>query len=204
LGGWRVNGVLFVQSGAPFTVNVGVDRANVGAGPAQRPDQLRDPNLPASERAPGRWFDTAAFAMPAPFTFGSAPRNSVIGPGYASVDLGVAKTYRMAGTRRLELRCEVFNVLNTANFDLPSSFVKLVWRERFTDPRRMRSRTTRFGVSSRNKSVEFCPITSSTPLIQDVSAHPADGPVSGLGEGRLSRRSRRRSPKSDGPTTCPL
>ena len=48
LGGWRVNAVFFAQSGAPFTVNLGVDQANIGAGPSQRPDQLRDPNLPAT------------------------------------------------------------------------------------------------------------------------------------------------------------
>ena len=58
LGGWRANAIFIAQSGAPFTVNLGVDRANIGAGPAQRPDQLRDPNLPGGERTPERWFDT--------------------------------------------------------------------------------------------------------------------------------------------------
>ena len=82
LGGWRANAIFIAQAGAPFTVNLSVDRANIGAGPAQRPDQLRDPNLPGGERTPERWFDTSAFALQAPFTFGSAPRNSVIGPGY--------------------------------------------------------------------------------------------------------------------------
>jgi hypothetical protein len=45
-GGWRANAVFIAQSGAPFTINIPVDRANIGAGPAQRPDQLSDPNLP--------------------------------------------------------------------------------------------------------------------------------------------------------------
>jgi hypothetical protein len=49
LGGWRVNAIVVAQSGAPFTVNLGIDRANIGAGPAQRPDQIRDPNLPGGE-----------------------------------------------------------------------------------------------------------------------------------------------------------
>jgi hypothetical protein len=120
LGGWRVNAVLSAQSGAPFTVNLGVDQANIGAGPAQRPDQLRNPNLPAAERTPERWFDTSAFALQAPFTFGSAPRNSVLGPGMANLDLVVAKTWTVARTRQIELRWEVFNVFNTVNFDLPN------------------------------------------------------------------------------------
>jgi hypothetical protein len=58
--------------------------------------------------------------MPAPFTFGSAPRNSVIGPGLANLDLVVAKSWQVGGSRRLELRWEVFNVLNRTNFDLPN------------------------------------------------------------------------------------
>ena len=53
LGGWRANAIFIAQSGAPFTVNLSVDRANIGAGPAQRPDQLRDPE-PAGRRADAR------------------------------------------------------------------------------------------------------------------------------------------------------
>jgi hypothetical protein len=120
LGGWRVNAVFFAQSGAPFTVNLGVDQANVGSGPAQRPDQLKDPNLASDERRPERWFDTSAFALPALYSFGSAPRNSVIGPGFTSLDLVVAKNWPIGGTRQLELRWELFNALNTTNFDLPN------------------------------------------------------------------------------------
>ncbi|MBI4887419.1 MAG: TonB-dependent receptor [Acidobacteria bacterium] len=120
LGGWRVNAIFGAQSGAPFTVNLASDRANVGAGPAQRPDERRDPNLPRGMRTAERWFDTAAFALPAPYTFGSAPRNSVIGPGYANLDAALAKTWRVGGSSVLEFRWEVFNLLNRANFDLPN------------------------------------------------------------------------------------
>jgi hypothetical protein len=119
-GGWRVNAIFTAQSGAPFTVNLGVDQANIGAGPAQRPDQLQDPNLPGADRTPERWFNTAVFALPASFTFGTAPRNGVIGPGFASVDLGVAKTWALGTTSHVEFRWEVFNLLNRANFDIPN------------------------------------------------------------------------------------
>jgi hypothetical protein len=119
-GDWRANAIFIAQAGAPFTVNLSVDRANIGAGPAQRPDQLRDPNLPGGERTPQRWFDTSAFALQAPFTFGSAPRNSVTGPGYANTDFALAKTWAVGGSSRLEFRWEVFNLFNRANFDLPN------------------------------------------------------------------------------------
>jgi len=119
-GGWRANAVFIAQSGAPFTINIPVDRANIGAGPAQRPDQLSDPNLPADQRIPERWFDTGAFALPAQYTFGSAPRNSVVGPGFANMDFALAKTWKVAGGSDLEFRWEVFNLFNRANFDLPN------------------------------------------------------------------------------------
>ena len=120
LSGWRANAIYTAQAGAPFTVNLSVDRANIGAGPAQRPDELRDPNLPSDQRTATRWFDTSAFALPAPFTFGSARRNSVLGPGYSNLDFSLAKTWKTAGTSQLEFRWEVFNLLNTVNFDLPN------------------------------------------------------------------------------------
>jgi hypothetical protein len=120
LGGWRINAVFLAQSGAPFTVNLGVDQANIGAGPAQRPNQIRDPNLPSGEKTAERWFDTAAFALPAPYTFGSAPRNSVIGPGFSTTDLSLARTWAIGGSRELEVRWEMFNLFNKANFDVPS------------------------------------------------------------------------------------
>jgi hypothetical protein len=122
LGGWRITPILTVQSGAPFTANLTEDRANIGAGPAQRPDQAGDPNLPGGERMPARWFDTSAFALPDAYTFGSAPRNSVRGPGYANLDLAVAKSWRVRGVAELEVRWEIFNVFNRANFDLPNRF----------------------------------------------------------------------------------
>jgi hypothetical protein len=96
-----------------------VDQANIGAGPAQRPNQLRDPKL-ESGRSPDRWFDTTAFALPAQYTFGSAPRNSVLGPAYVNVDFALAKTWSIAGRSDLEFRWEVFNLFNRTNFDLPN------------------------------------------------------------------------------------
>jgi hypothetical protein len=118
--GWRFNTIIVARSGSPFTVNLGVDQANVGAGPAQRPDQLGDPNPARGQSTPERWFDTEAFALPEQYTFGSAPRNSVVGPGYANVDMSIAKTLRLQEGQQLELRLEIFNLLNRANFHLPN------------------------------------------------------------------------------------
>jgi hypothetical protein len=116
---WQLSGIVTLQSGAPFTVINGVDRANIGTGPAQRPDVLRNPNLPGDQRTPERWFDTSAFAQPAPFTFGNAGRNIVFGPGLANCDMSLQRNFALTEHQRLEFRWEVFNVLNHPNFDVP-------------------------------------------------------------------------------------
>ncbi|PYP88398.1 MAG: hypothetical protein DMF61_07345 [Blastocatellia bacterium AA13] len=119
LKGWQVSGIATVQSGAPFTVNLGVDRANIGAGPAQRPNLLRDPNL-SSGKSPEAWFDTSAFSLPDQFSFGNAGRNIVFAPGFTNMDLSLQKETRLHEALKLKLRAEVFNVFNHPNFDVPN------------------------------------------------------------------------------------
>jgi len=121
-GNWSVNGIMTLQSGAPFTVNVIEDRANIGAGPAQRPDVIGDPNLPSGQRSVDRWFNTDAFMLQAPFTFGNSGRNVVFAPGFTNVDMSLQKIWLLSGKVRLEFRWEVFNVFNRPNFDVPNRF----------------------------------------------------------------------------------
>jgi hypothetical protein len=77
--------------------------------------------LPADERTPARWFNTAAFATANQFTIGSASRSPVRGPSYRDVDLAVMRRVGTGGERAIELRLEVFNLLNTANFGAPAA-----------------------------------------------------------------------------------
>ena len=121
LGNWRWSGIVIMQTGAPFTVNLTEDVANIGAGPAQRPNLIGDPNVPGGQRSADRWFDTEAFSLQDPFTFGSAPRNPVFGPGLAAVDMSFSKSW-FVDTGRLEFRWEIFNLLNRVNFDIPNRF----------------------------------------------------------------------------------
>ena len=103
-------------------MNITEDRANVGAGPAQRPDLTGDPNLPGGKRTPDRWINTDAFSLQDPFTFGNAGRNPVHAPGFANLDMSLQKNWMFASASRLEFRWEIFNVFNRANFDVPNRF----------------------------------------------------------------------------------
>lgn len=63
----------------------------------------------------------AAFAIPAPGTFGDLPRNAFHGPGFWQQDLIFNKRIPITETVKLEFRTEIFNIFNHANFANPSS-----------------------------------------------------------------------------------
>src|SRR5262249_41010689 len=69
------------------------------------------------------YFDVNCFALPAVGTLGNLPRNTLIGPGYASLDMAVFKNFTFGAGRRLQLRAESFNLTNHTNFGLPASTV---------------------------------------------------------------------------------
>ena len=126
---WQLHGILSFNSGRPFTVALHPDidqsntgRSNLGFGNNDRPNVSGDAALPAGERSPDLWFNTAAFSTPAFGSFGNAGRNILEGPGYKNVSLGVTRLIPM-GDARLQLRLETFNLFNSDNFDLPDAFL---------------------------------------------------------------------------------
>src|SRR5205085_6168459 len=58
----------------------------------------------------------AAFAAPAPGTFGNLARNALRGPGFWQSDLILNKRIPLTETVKLEFRTEIFNIFNHANF----------------------------------------------------------------------------------------
>jgi hypothetical protein len=70
------------------------------------------------------WFDPTGFNTDydaAVLTYGTYPRNRLRGPHRANFDFAVAKKTALAGERlNLEFRAEFFNMLNQAEFQLPT------------------------------------------------------------------------------------
>jgi hypothetical protein len=62
----------------------------------------------------------AAFATPAPGTFGNVPRNFLRGPGFKQFDIVLNKRIRFSETTNLEFRTEIFNIFNHTNFEIPA------------------------------------------------------------------------------------
>lgn len=117
LADWQVGVGVNLHTGGPFNVTMSGNPANTSRGTI-RPNLVGDPDLPRSQRTLDRWFNTDAFSAPAPFTFGSAPRNAVQGPGTKLVDLNLQKKLNFH-TTGLEFRLDVFNLLNTPQFNAP-------------------------------------------------------------------------------------
>jgi Carboxypeptidase regulatory-like domain len=120
---WTLAVILTLQSGIPVAVTQTTNfNAFAGFG-TQRPNLVGDPELPADERTPSRWFNTAAFATAPLFTLGSASRNPVRGPGYKNVDLAISRRIPlpMRGGTALELRAEAFNLFNAPPFANPGA-----------------------------------------------------------------------------------
>jgi len=72
---------------------------------------------------PDQWFDPHAFTMPIPGTFGNVARGSLRGPGLVDVDASLFKKIPINERFSLQLRAEVFNILNHSNFSLANPIV---------------------------------------------------------------------------------
>ena len=123
LGGWNFSEVTSFQSGQTLSLvapgNVGTaqnntttNRPNVVYGVS---DQVANPNLQ-------QWFNTAAFSLPAPFTFGNASRTipNVMGPRLINVDVALYKDFRIKEKYMVDLRGEAFNLFNRPDFGNPN------------------------------------------------------------------------------------
>ncbi|MGH9962654.1 MAG: hypothetical protein ACREBC_36990, partial [Pyrinomonadaceae bacterium] len=119
LGGWQVNGIITASSGQPINVTIPRDIANIGArSVSQRPNLNGDPNIDNPTAA--RWFNTSVFSEPAPFTYGNAGRNIVIGPNNQTWTLGLFKNFLITEYHRFQFRVEFFNAFNNVNLNNPN------------------------------------------------------------------------------------
>ena len=124
-GGWDANMIFVKQTGLPFTPVLNTSVSNAGG---SRPDRYKSGNLDNPTIA--KWFDTslgapgtAAWGVPAQFTFGNGGRNVLFGPGRTNVDFSIFKNIMFKEKYKLQFRTEMFNIFNHAQFDLPNTAV---------------------------------------------------------------------------------
>jgi hypothetical protein len=121
VGGWQVNAIATILSGFPITPTVGANRS--GDGNTRNPDRLNlvaDFAGPIITGNPAQWFNPNAFARPLQGTFGALGRGVFSGPGLGTLDLSAFKNLAINERVNVQLRLEVFNALDRANFGTPN------------------------------------------------------------------------------------
>ncbi len=125
LGGWQLNAIVSLHTAYPFSPSIQTPNwsrsGNISTNAEDRPS-LRPGIDPGTiiTGDPNRWFDTSAFVLQPQGTLGNTPRNFLRGPGFANVDMSLVKNQPLRGKTRLQVRLEVFNLLNRANFATPT------------------------------------------------------------------------------------
>jgi len=124
LGGWNLSGIATLQSGFPFSAQLGYNPTGNGdsRNPA-RPQLNPDFHGLLYPKTASEWFNPNAFAPPYPGSFGNTSRDSLIGPGLTDVDLSFSKNTTIHERFRTQFRAEYFNVLNHTNFTTPNAVV---------------------------------------------------------------------------------
>ena len=117
--GWQIGSVVTAATGRPWTPLLSSSANRSGQDRVyERPDcsgvkpiyQFSDPNSPSITNA------DAIFSDPALGTIGTCGRNSLRGPKFTQWDFNLNKTTKITERMRLQVRLEVFNLLNHPNF----------------------------------------------------------------------------------------
>ncbi|MBZ5686357.1 MAG: carboxypeptidase regulatory-like domain-containing protein [Acidobacteriia bacterium] len=123
---WQFSTVYQVESGMPLTISVFGDTANAGTVLGENPIRANYTGQPVfgpGTHTSNEWFNPAAFATPAAYTFGDVGRNSVYGPPLQTLDIALVRSFRLTERASFQFRGEAFNVLNMVNLGTPNRFV---------------------------------------------------------------------------------
>jgi hypothetical protein len=121
IAGWQFNGITTYETGLPFSATLS-NNSSLNSTMSLRADAIGDP-FGGISQSRNQWFNPAAFAVPAPFLFGNASRNSMRGPNVFTADWAFNKTFAIKERGTLQFRWEVFNAFNRTNLALPNTNV---------------------------------------------------------------------------------
>ena len=132
VGGWSLNAIANLQSGFPFSPQLGYNPT--GSGDTRnpvRPDV--NPNFHGTlyPHTVAQWFNPNAFSAPYSAlsssgaitggAVGNLGRDTLVGPGLKELDLALLKNTQLREGLNLQFRSEFFNILNHTNFTTPNA-----------------------------------------------------------------------------------
>ena len=116
--GWELAPIVSWQTGNPYTIVVNTSNQINGVSNTVTPN-VSGP-VQTSGNPLGQWIaNPTVFSLPAPGTLGNLGRNSVYGPGFANVDLTLAKNTKLSERLNMQLRVDAFDALNHPNYGQP-------------------------------------------------------------------------------------
>jgi hypothetical protein len=137
--GWGLNSVLTLQDGQPFQLNYNFEDDYSGSGSGfDRPDVVGP--IKYNSRDPFNFLDLSSFAIPCTINpaltsstitgsaadcipgtrhFGNEGRNSLTGPAFKEWNFAFYKTTALTERLTMQLRADIFNILNHPNFANP-------------------------------------------------------------------------------------
>lgn len=122
--GWTTSAIVAVQSGFPFTPQLGYNPT--GNGDTRNPVRPNwNPNFTGTlyPRTRTQYFNPAAFLPPATGRYGNVSRDALTGPGLSELDFSATKNAHLSERLALQFRAEFFNILNHTNFITPNEVV---------------------------------------------------------------------------------
>jgi hypothetical protein len=124
IGNWQINTILTLISGRPYTLVTAGDIANTGnSNNYERLNLVGNLSLP--QKSKDQWFNTAAVAVPAPYTYGNLGRNALRSDWFRNDDLSLFRSFSLRGERSVEFRTEMFNFTNTPSLAAPGNNISL-------------------------------------------------------------------------------
>ena len=122
--GWTASAIVNVQSGFPFSPQLGYNPT--GSGDSRNPVRPNwNPDFKGNlyPRTATQYFNPAAFLPSATGTLGNVSRDALTGPGLTELDLSATKNLHISERLGLQFRAEFFNILNHTNFLTPNEVV---------------------------------------------------------------------------------
>ena len=133
LSGWQTTLITQFRTGTPYNVLDGFDQAQVNNNSIdERPNIIGNPNkpgpvvgnpgcvAPAAIHNATHYYNPCAFALQPQGTFGNEGRDQLFTEGFEDVDFGLVKNTVIHESVQLQLRAELFNILNHTNLGFPN------------------------------------------------------------------------------------
>ncbi len=120
-GGWEISGISTFESGAPYSVLMGVDTSFIGGSAPSFPDLDGPPVTLNIRQSNGIYLTPQNFVTPPFGQYGTLARNAFHGPGINNFDFGLIKNIGVRERLRAQFRSELFNGFNHAQFSFAGS-----------------------------------------------------------------------------------